>query len=143
MQSIKVNLAGAKEVKAVVRAAFPDYRKLNAWLSEFPANGLQVNSYWSGGTKEEFAIVELSTLTRKHIPTSTHPYFDVAARGLANGQDADIVIDHVGNITLKHLPEGYALVRAGYSCGKPATAHVYLNAANMTLMLSAESRGAL
>ncbi|MGD0135272.1 MAG: hypothetical protein ABSE57_24765 [Bryobacteraceae bacterium] len=131
-----VTLKTALEVKAVVLAAFPAYRKQNAFLSAF-GGGLSINSYWDGGSRTEFAVVELSSLQRKSLPTRTHPYFDVAVRGLNNTENADIEVDGVGNVTLKRLPEGFALVAAGTFCGKPATAHVYLNSANMAKLLAA------
>ena len=58
-------------------------------------------------------------------------------RGLASTENADVEVDHVGNVTLKRLPEGFALVAAGTFCGKAATAHVYLNPANMARLLAA------
>jgi hypothetical protein len=131
-----VTLKSAPEVKAVVLAAFPSYRKHNAFLSAF-GGGLSINSYWDGGSRTEFAVVELASLQRKSLPTRTHPYFDVAVRGLTNAENADLEVDQVGNVTLKHLPEGFALVAAGTFCGKAATAHVYLNAANMARLLAA------
>lgn len=129
-----VNLKQHPEVKAIVLAAFPSYKKHSAFLSEF--HPINVNSYWSGGSRDEYAIVELATMRRKSLPTSTHPYFDVAAHGLANKENATFEIDHVGNITLKYLPEGFALVCAGTFCGKPATASIKLNPANLTKMLN-------
>jgi hypothetical protein len=130
-----VTLKTAPEVKAVVLAAFPGYRKHNAFLSTF--GGLSINSFWDGGSRTEFAVVELASLQRKSLPTRTHPYFEVAVRGLANTENADVEIDHVGNITLRRLPDGFALVAAGTFCGKAATAHVYLNAANLARLLAA------
>jgi hypothetical protein len=38
-----------------------------------------------------------------------------------------------------HLPEGFALIEAGTFCGKPATAHIFLNPANITKLLSVGS----
>jgi hypothetical protein len=131
-----VTLKTAPEVKAVVLAAFPGYRKHNAFLSAF-GGGLSINSFWDSGSRSEFAIVELASLQRKSLPTRTHPFFDVAVRGLANTENADVEVDHVGNITLRKLPEGFALVAAGTFCGKAATAHVYLNAANLARLLAA------
>jgi hypothetical protein len=131
-----VTLKTAPEVKAVVLAAFPGYRKQNAFLSAF-GSGLSINSYWDGGSRSEFAVVELASLQRKSLPTRTHPCFDVAVRGLANTENADVEVDHVGNVTLTRLPEGFALVAAGTFCGKAATAHVYLNPANMARLLAA------
>jgi hypothetical protein len=131
-----VELKSTPEVKRVILAAFPDYKKRRAFLSEF-YSGKNINSYWDGGSKSEYAIVELATMTRKPLPSHTHPYFDVAARGMANQETAAVKSDHVGNLELQILPEGFALVEAGYFCGKPATAHVYLNSANLTKMLPA------
>lgn len=128
-----INLKSAPEVKKVVLTAFPEYKKHNAFLSAF--HPMQINSYWDGGSKDYFAIVELSTMQRKSLPTSTHPYFDVAARGMANQDNGIVESDHVGNITLKILPEGFALVRGGVFCGKTATAHVFLNPDNFAKLL--------
>jgi hypothetical protein len=124
-------------LKQVVLAAFPSYRKTKVWVSTFSENGQNINSYWDGGSRDEFAIVELSTMQRKNLPTSTHPYFDVSARGLA-GQDSPVIsTDHAGNVTLKVLPEGFVLVSAGTFCGKTATAKIYVNSANMPRLLAA------
>lgn len=133
-QSQRIELKSAPEVKKLVSIAFPSYKKHNAYLSEWPGS-MNINSYWDGGSRDEYAIVELATMQRKPMPTSTHPYFDVARYGLANKENEVISTDHVGNITLKILPEGFAIVRAGTFCGKQATAHVYLNPANLTKLL--------
>ena len=133
----RIELKSAPEVKRVVCAAFPSYKKHNAYLSVFPGR-LNINSYWDGGSRDEYAIVDLATMQRKNMPTSTHPYFDVARHGLADKSNDVIETDHVGNITLKMLPEGFALVSAGTFCGKAATAHVYLNEANMARLLPAK-----
>jgi len=84
-----VTLKSAPEVKAVVLAAFPAYRKQNAFLSAF-GGGLSINSYWDGGSRTEFAVVELASLQRKSLPTRTHPYFDITVRGLANTENARV-----------------------------------------------------
>jgi hypothetical protein len=69
--------------------------------------------------------------------SSSHPYFDVAQRGLADQSNGPISTDHAGNATLTTLPEGYALVEGGVFCGKTATAVVYLNDENLTPLLEA------
>lgn len=135
----RVELKTSPEVKRVVTAAFPDYRKKNAVLVPF-SNGVNINSYWDGGSKSEFAIVELSTMTRRPLPSSTHPYFEVVRPGMANQTSEYFESDHVGNITLKILPAGFALVQAGTCCGKPATAYVYLNPDNLAKLLPAGDR---
>ena len=137
MESIKVNLKSAPEVQRVVRAAFPSYAKHNAYITDFPSCGCNINSYWDGGSRSEYVIVALDTVQRKALPTSTHPYFDVARKGVAGTETPDIAVDHVGNVTLKHLPEGFALVEAGIFCGKQATARIMLNPANITKFLPA------
>jgi hypothetical protein len=128
----RIDLKSSPEVKRVVAAAFPGYKKHNAYLSEF-SNEVTVNSYWDGGSKSVFVLVELATLTRKSLPTSSHPYFDLQS---ASGITPDVTFDR-GNVTLNHLPEGIALVEGGTFCGKPATAHVYVNPANLTKFLGA------
>jgi hypothetical protein len=129
----RIELKSAPEVKRVVCTAFPSYRKLTAFLSPF--HPMTVNSYWDGGSRDEYAIVELATMQRKSMPTSTHPYFDVARYGMSDKENEVISVDHVGNITLKILPEGFALVAAGTFCGKPMTANVYVNPANLAKLL--------
>lgn len=131
----KLALRQYPEVKRVVTVAFPSYRKLHAYVSTFPEHGMNINSYWDGGSKREYALVELATMQRKVLPTSTHPFFEIAERGLANQHTTVVETDHVGNITLKMIPEGYALVESGTFCGKPATAHIYINAANFAKAL--------
>jgi len=130
-----VRLSSTPDVRDVVRAAFPDYRKREAIVCTFYA-GLRINSYWSGGTRNEFAVVELATLRCHNLPTATNPLYDVALRGLANKADGFVKIDEAGNITLKTLPDGFVVVRAGDFCGKRATAYVFVPAANMPRFLT-------
>lgn len=124
-----IELRQHPDMQRLVRTAFPDYRKRRAFVSVF--HPTRINSYWDGGSRDEFAIVEIATGTRKALPTTTHPYFDLAGRGIANMADQFVSVDHVGNVTLNVLPDGFALVSAGTFCGKPAMAHVYLPASNM------------
>lgn len=123
------------EIKAIVTAAFPGYKKHKAWLRTMGPSGQGINSYWDGGSRAEYALVDLATGRRVALPTNTHPYFDIARAGLAGAEDSAVVVDHRGNVTLKILPEGIALVQAGTFCGKPATATVILNPANMAKLL--------
>jgi len=137
MDSITIELRTALDLKRLIQAAFPSYRRQKCYVRVFGAQGESINSYWDGGSKDEFAIVEISTGQTKRLPTSTHPYFDIARTGLAGAEDPYVKIDHVGNVMLKALPAGYALVRAGTSCGKPATACVMVNAGDLPKYLSA------
>ena len=125
----KIELKTAPEVLRVVRAAFPNYKKHNAFLSSFSET--TINSYWDGGSKSVYVLVDLATLQHKHMPTSTHPHYEMHN---ANGENQDVIVER-GNITLKRLPEGIALVEGGVFCGKLATAHVHVNPANLSKLL--------
>ena len=109
---------------ALVKRAFPDYRKRTVSVTTFPGERI-INSYWDGGSRDDYAVVHIASGAVKPLPTATHPYFDVGARGMAGQQTSAFRSDHVGNIYLTHLPDGYALIRAGWFCGKPRQATVY------------------
>ncbi len=135
MESIELKMN--PEVRAVILAAFPSYRKHKAFVHVFGEHGHGINSYWDGGSRNEYAIVHMPTRQCKAMPTSTHPYFDIARRGLAGAESPDVTIDGRGNVTLKRLPEDFALVQAGTFSGKPAMASIFVNAANMPRLLTA------
>lgn len=132
MPSLKIELKSAPEVKRLINRILPEYRKHNVYLSEFHPQS--INSYWDGGSKTYYTLVDLSTMKTAPLPTSTHPFFDVARYGV-RGESEAVSVDHAGNITLKVLPENFALITSGIFCGKPGTAHIYLNPANMTKLL--------
>lgn len=134
---ITVELKTNFDLKRIISAAFPDYKKKTAWISPFSERGVQINSYYDGGTRSLFAIVNLETGECKPLPTQTHPYYNIAAKGLTDQSNGVLSVDRGGNVTLMVLPEGYALVEAGSFCGKPATAHIFLNSANMPKYLEA------
>lgn len=125
-----IDLKSHPELKRLVQAAFPTYKKHNAFVSAFSEHGVNINSYWGGGSRSTFTIIELATMRRHALPTSSHPYYNIARAGLLNTESAAVSVDHVGNVTLKVLPEGFALIEGGTFCGKTATAHVFLNPAN-------------
>jgi hypothetical protein len=135
---ITLELKTVPDLKAAIKAAFPRYARRKALVSVFHP-GVRVNSYWSGGSRSEFAVVELETLTRHDLPTASHPYFDIARRGLVNAttKDGAVSVDHVGNVSLNVLPDGFVLVEAGTFCGEPAIAHVFVPASNMPKFLTA------
>ena len=139
-EPMRVNLKATPEVARIVKAAFPDYRKREAVVETFSEHGEQINSYWDEGSKSIFALVDIATMQKKSLPTSTHPFFDVIGRGIGKGENAILSVDRVGNITLKRIPDGLALVEAGWFCGKPVTARVYVNAGTLNArMLTAPS----
>lgn len=132
-----IDLKTNPDIKRVVQAAFPGYKRHKAWVSVFSQeHGKNINSYWDGGSRAEFAVVEIANYRTRSLPTATHPYFDVAKKFMKNQSDRVVEVDNVGNIRMKVLPEGFALVQAGTFCGKAAHAHVFFNAANMPKLLA-------
>ena len=129
----RVELRWSPEVKAVIRAGFPSYRRRTAYLGEFSPR--PINSYWDGGIRDEFAVVHLDSLSRHEVPTASHPYFDIASRGNTNRENDVLSTDRVGNLTLKVLPDGYALVQSGVFRGKQAMATVFVPASNLNDLL--------
>jgi len=133
---IDVKLATDRTMKQIVTVAFPNYRKRTAWLSTFRGS-MNINSYWDGGSRDEYAIVRLADMARVPMPSVGHPYYEVRGAGIPQGSDQFVTVDHVGNVCLKALPAGYAIVSAGTFCGKPATAHVHVNAEDLARLLPA------
>lgn len=86
-----------------------------------------VNSYWDGGSKDEFAIVDLDSGKAWNVPT-THPYFDRRPDG-----------ERCGNLELRELPPNCCLVQGGTFCGKPATYRIHLREENLAKLLPAPS----
>jgi hypothetical protein len=107
----------------IAAAAFPSNRKPIV-VSEFrgPVN---VNSYWSDGSKDEYVLVDLVTLRTYSVPTS-HPYFDRQESG-----------ERCGALELTELPPNTALVQGGIARGNPATVRVMLRPDNMVGLLPA------
>jgi len=130
-----VSLKTAPFLKRLIQTVFPEYRKHNCFLTAF--HPTQINSYWNGGSRDYFAIVDLETMKIRPMPTSTHPFFEVVQNGLANKHNDVVSVDHVGNVMLNLLPEGFALIRSGIFCGKPGTACIYVNEANLVKCLPA------
>lgn len=130
-----VELKAYPEVKELIRVAFPDYRKKKAFISSF-TSGKNINTYWSGGSRPQYVLIDIVTKQIKTLPNASHPYFDIAAKGLSNKETDAVKVDHVGNVTLQFLPDGIALIEAGTFCGKPAIAYVYLNENNFNKLLT-------
>jgi hypothetical protein len=127
----RITLKNAPEVKRVILAAFPTYKKHDCFITPFYESGVRVNSFWDGGSKSYFVLVHLTTLEHKALPSQSHPYFDLHN---TTGETPDILFEN-GCATLKRLPAGIALVEGGIFCGKTATAHIYLNPDNFAKLL--------
>jgi hypothetical protein len=112
---------------AQLLAAVPGLRgKRSADIRVLEFRGPQtVNSYWSGGSRAEYVLVNLITRETWSVPTS-HPYFDRADNG-----------DRCGNLELRELPPDTCLISGGIFCGKPGSIAIHVRPENMTAMLPA------
>ena len=110
-------------VGPIAAAAFPRNRK-DVSVKEF-VGPMNVNSYWDGGSKDEYVLVDLATKRKIEFPTS-HPYFDRKSDG-----------ERCGNLVINELPENTALVCGGTFMGKPATVRILLRPDNMASLLPA------
>jgi len=137
MEYTTFQLSAVPALKRLVLAAFPEYRRRTVSASTFPEQGTQVNSFWDGGSRDQYMLLDEAGRKRT-LPTS-HPYFDVARHGNPAGENELVKIDARGNITLKALPAGCVLVRGGTFCGKPAQAHVYLPAEQEQSLITAST----
>lgn len=87
-------------IKSVCGLAFPDYtgRKIKV---RYSVKSLNLSSYWDGGSRSYFRIVELSTMKVVTVPDN-HPVFNKAAYDVKNVS----------------LPQGFVVVEHCYFCGK-------------------------
>lgn len=113
------------DVRALITRAFPSEprfaRKKSFYVSTFPESGMNLASYWDGGSKDFYTVTELAT--GKHFEVaSNHPYFEKDRPSY-----------------LKTLPPGYVVLRTGFFCGKISTPHVYLNPEDMPRYLKEET----
>lgn len=109
------------ELLAVIRAAFPSYRKHKVIVSVTDSVEL-AGTFWDGGSRSSYVAVELASNRSKGAPQYAPPQFGgprVAPR-----------------VT---LPVGVAIVECGTFQGKPATAHVFIHPDNATKFLPASA----
>jgi len=103
--------AKTPEIARIIQASFPDNHKPAVSVEVFRPRSL--NSYWDGGSKDEYVFVRLEDHKAVEIPTS-HPYYDRRNDG-----------SRMGNVELTQLPEGVVLVHGGYFCGKKIQLTIY------------------
>lgn len=119
MPMLTVNLADNRDVQRVVKSAAPDYRKREARVMPTATVTLD-GTFWDGGSRSEYAAVELATGRVSSAPQYAPPQF-------GGPMSAPVV----------NIPVGIAIVKTGTFCGKPATATVYVNPADVAHMLPA------
>lgn len=56
------------DFKAIVKAAFPAYNGRKIRVEKHTNNSLMTTSYWDGGSRDYFAIVNLQTMRAQQIP---------------------------------------------------------------------------
>lgn len=115
----RVTLKTAPELARIIRAADPAYRKREAVLMARETVAIS-GTYWDGGSRSTYHAVDLATLRQLPAPQYAPPQF--------GGPATDPTVA---------IPEGVAIVETGIFMGRPATARVYLNPANMARLIGA------
>ena len=100
-------------------AAFPSYAGKKFGVAPFPSHGKDLTSNWSGGSRDYFALISLSTLQTLPIPQNGTPF---------DGKGS-------GGLVLSALPEGAALVEHTIFSGKDLGVTVYVNSADLAPLL--------
>ena len=113
---MNIELKDYPEIKAVILAAFPGYRKKQAGIESRESFSMH-GTYWDGGSRNEYAAVDLVSMRSKGAPQYPPTQF-----GGPGTQTMDI-------------PLNVAIVEAGTFCGKPATARVLVRAENFARLL--------
>ncbi len=112
MTTIKVS--GDASVRAIARAAFPDYHGNTFHVSASDAP-VSVISYWDGGSRSFFAAIDLTNLKRKISVPQNGTWFD----GGPIAKDGVVV------------PFGYAIVEHSIFCGKDHGITIHIHPTSM------------
>ena len=104
-------------VSSIVAASFPSYRGRKFRLSV--TDSINVQSYWSGGSRDYFSFVRLTDMA--NIPVPAQSGFDRQIPG------ADSV----------SLPDGVVCVEHSIFCGKDHGITIHANSATLAPMLPA------
>jgi hypothetical protein len=125
MSKLPLHVSARKpEIARILRASFPNYRKREVIVDVFRGS-MTVNSYWDGGSKDEYVLLRLDNGRAAKVPTS-HPYFDRRSDG-----------SRCGTIELRELPPNTVLVHGGYFCGKPRLIYIYCRPDGLAKQLEA------
>lgn len=117
--NVEVKLADHPEVKRIVLAADPSYRRKTARVMAVETIALS-GTYYGGGTRSTYTAVDLVTLKAGAAPQYDPPQF--------GGPKKPPVCE---------IPVGVAVVETGYFCGKVAQAYVNVRPSNMARLLPA------
>ena len=83
-----------------------------------------LNSYWDGGSKDYWTLIDLAQGNAFSVPSS-HPHYDRLPSG-----------DRCGNLEIGELPPNCVLVHHGYFRGKLRCPTVYSRADGLALQLA-------
>lgn len=111
----------APEVKAVAKAAFPDYNGKKFRVEVKESVDVTYNAYWSGGTKYTYNFIRLDNLQSFGALPSQHPIFD---KPIINGDSIP-------------LTKGLVCVEHSYFCGKDMGIRIYVHPDNAPKFLPA------
>lgn len=121
MRAIEVTLKDSPEVRRVVLAANPNYRKHKAMLMVGTSITLS-GTAWDGGSRSQYYAVDLATGRCSGSPRYDPPQF--------GGPKVAPTCA---------IPEGVVIVELGTFLGKPATAFVTLHPNNAAKLLPNEA----
>lgn len=109
----------APEVRKIALAAFPGYSGRKFVLMPDTGAARHLHTYWDGGSKSDYALLELATLRKVQIhdpsPSPGAPYGGVAA--------------------FPGLRPGFVLVEHRISCGKDMGITIHVLPLNLTPLL--------
>ena len=103
----RIKIKSSPLVKKIKNACFPDYKGRKFRVSTHIPKTL--DSYWDGGSKEEYAFFDVANGKVLHVSTN-HPMFEA---------------DNPRN--LSQLPLGVILVNHTYFCGHDLGLTFYVN----------------
>ena len=105
----------APEVKQIAQAAFPDYKGRSFSVLPF-RGGMDLSSYWSGGSRDYYNVINLTTLRSAEIPQGGSGHGDAPYR-------------------ISTLPDNMAVVKRTYFQGKDLGITIFVNPENLSKML--------
>lgn len=104
-----------EKVKEIAKVGFPSYNGRIFKISKFEGP-MELRSYWDGGSRDYYAIVDLRTMRTAEIPQGGSGHGDVPYK-------------------ITSLPEGMAVVEHTYFSGKDLGLTVFVGEENMNKLL--------
>lgn len=118
---LTIELSKNPEIKRIILAADPSYRKAKAYLRVYHTANLS-GTYWDGGSRSTYTAVRLLDCFNIGAPQYDPPQY--------GGPRVSPTVE---------IPDGIAIVETGIFCGKKATASVTINPNNAAKLLTSET----